>query len=134
MAFHRITDDVWVSPQITEDDVARAAAQGATLIVNNRPDDEEPGQLSGDRVAAAARAHGLDYVAVPVRGRPDAEAAAHVGRALASASGPALMFCRSGMRSAAAWAMAATATGALDADTARALARDAGYDLSGLPL
>ena len=38
------------------------------MIVNNRPDGEEPGQPAGDEIKAAAEAAGLDYRHIPVAG------------------------------------------------------------------
>ena len=37
-SFRRVTDSFSVSPQISPADVAQAAAEGVTLIINNRPD------------------------------------------------------------------------------------------------
>jgi len=46
---------------------------------------------------------------------------------------PTVMFCRSGMRSASAWAMAQRLSGT-DADALRDAAAEAGYDLGRVPL
>ena len=54
--FIRIDDNISVSPQITPDQVSGAAAQGVTLIVNNRPEEEEAGQPTGAEIEAAAAA------------------------------------------------------------------------------
>ncbi|HWU78966.1 MAG TPA: sulfur transferase domain-containing protein, partial [Caulobacter sp.] len=35
--FRRVTDSLSVSPQVTEADMARAAAEGFVLVINNRP-------------------------------------------------------------------------------------------------
>ena len=133
MAFRTLAPGVLVSGQITIDDLTTAAAQGVTRVVNNRPDDEEPGQPSSAEMAAAAGAVGLDYVHAPVRGMPDAEAVAVVAAALADGAST-LLYCRSGMRSAAAWAIATAESGQKTADEVRAAAAAAGYDLSRLPL
>ena len=103
-----LNDRVAVAPQITADDVAAIAAAGYVAIVNNRPDDEEPGQPSGDAIRAAAEAAGLRYAAVPVgrEGIGDAQLAAMTA-AIAEADGPVLAFCRSGTRSCHLWALAA---------------------------
>ena len=53
--------------------MARAAAEGFVLVINNRPDGEDPSQPSGATIEAAARAAGLDYLHVPVRGGPTQE-------------------------------------------------------------
>ena len=133
MAFRSLAPGVVVAGQITVDDLTIAAAQGVTRIVNNRPDDEEPGQPSSAEMAAAAGGVGLDYVHAPVRGMPDAEAVAVVAAALADGAST-LLYCRSGARSAAAWAMATAGSGQKTADEVRAAAAAAGYDLSRLPL
>ena len=46
--------DTFVAGQIRPEDVAEAAAQGVTLIVNNRPDHEEPGQPLAEEIRQAA--------------------------------------------------------------------------------
>ena len=57
----QLDDKVMVSGQIAPHEVAGLAAQGVTVIVNNRPDGEEPRQpLAGDIEAAAERA-GIPY-------------------------------------------------------------------------
>lgn len=108
---------------------------GVTIILNHRPDGEEASQPEGAAIEAAARSAGLTYVAAPIRGLPDAAAVAATAAVLAGL-GPddrVLMFCRSGMRSTAAWAMAERARGA-EADELRARAAAAGYDIGGVPL
>ncbi|MBU2379494.1 MAG: TIGR01244 family phosphatase, partial [Alphaproteobacteria bacterium] len=100
-----ISGTVWAAPQIAVDDTAAALALGARWIVNNRPDGEEPGQPSSAEMEQACRDSGLGYVHAPVSGLPDAQAVASVARVLES-NEPALLYCRSGMRSAAVWAMA----------------------------
>ncbi|NML07276.1 TIGR01244 family sulfur transferase [Sphingomonas sp. G-3-2-10] len=127
-----IDDSISVAPQISPEDVAGLAAAGFTGIVNNRPEGEEAGQPEGDAVAAAAKAAGLSYVAIPIThagfSAPQVEAMA---AALASASGPVLAYCRSGTRSCNLWALAAASTGG-DPDTLTAKAAGAGYDISGI--
>ncbi len=133
MTFKTLAPGVLVSGQVTLEDLKTAAAQGVTRVVNNRPDDEEVGQLTSAEIEAAARAAGLDYLHAPVRGMPDADAVARVAGALADGAST-LLYCRSGMRSAAAWALATSASGRMEADDIRAAAAAAGYDLSRLPL
>ncbi|MFN3537837.1 MAG: beta-lactamase hydrolase domain-containing protein, partial [Brevundimonas sp.] len=65
MTFRLLSPGVRVWGQIHADDVGRAKALGVTLIVNNRPDGEEPGQPDSAQVEAWARAAGLDYASVP---------------------------------------------------------------------
>lgn len=126
--FRTVTDTFAVSPQISVADVALAAARGVTLIINNRPDDEAPGQPSGSSIEAAARAAGLDYVHIPVVGRPTAAQVQAMQAAVDGAKGKVLAYCRSGTRSITTWA--------LGSDQPRAtlveLGAAAGYDLGAI--
>jgi uncharacterized protein (TIGR01244 family) len=129
--FRRVTDSLSVSPQVTEADMARAAAQGFVLVINNRPDGEDPNQPSSATIEAAARAAGLDYLHVPVRGGPTQEQVDAVRAATESASGPVLAFCRSGTRSIVTWSVGQALAGE-DRETLVNQGREAGYDLSGV--
>jgi uncharacterized protein (TIGR01244 family) len=128
----KVDDSISVAPQISVEDVAAIKAAGFTAIVNNRPDEEESGQISGDAIRDAALAAGLSYTAIPIThagfSYPQIEAMAEV---LASADGPVLAFCRSGTRSCNLWALAQARNGA-DADELIAKGAGAGYNLDGL--
>lgn len=128
--FRKIDDSISVAGQITPDDVAEAARQGFTMIINNRPDEEQPGQPSSAEMQAAAEAAGLAYRAIPIThagfSQPQVQA---MQAALADAAGPVLAFCRSGTRSTFVWALARAAEGG-DGDTLAARAAAAGYDIS----
>jgi uncharacterized protein (TIGR01244 family) len=128
--FRRLTNDFHVAAQIELADIVAAAAQGFVLVINNRPDGEEPDAPQGEAVAAAAATAGLAYVAIPVGHGGfsavqldafDAARAAHPGKCLA--------YCRSGTRSTHVWALASARQGA-DVDGLCGAAAAAGYDLS----
>ena len=53
--FRTLSDTVMASPQIALADIDDAATQGVKLVICNRPDDEEPGQLNVAEIEAAAR-------------------------------------------------------------------------------
>ncbi|UZK68566.1 TIGR01244 family sulfur transferase [Sphingomonas sp. S1-29] len=132
MHLRHIDDSIAVAPQITPDDIAALAAQGFVAVVNNRPDDEEPGQPNDAEMHAAATAAGLAYTAIPIThagfSHPQIDAMA---QAIAAADGPLVAYCRSGTRSCNLWALAAAKSGGDPADLT-AKAAQAGYDLSGL--
>jgi uncharacterized protein (TIGR01244 family) len=115
--------------QLTPADVDEAAAQGIRLIVNNRPDGEEPGQPSSAQMEAAARAAGLDYRHIPIAGGFAPEQVEAMAEALEQ--GPVLAFCRTGTRSAFLWALARAKRGA-PAEESVAAAAAAGYDLAAI--
>lgn len=128
--FRKIDDSISVAPQIGIGEVEAAAAQGFKMIINNRPDQEEPGQLSGDAVRTAAEAAGLAYVAIPISpGGFSVDQVEAMRDALNDAGGPVLAFCRSGTRSTFVWALARGTEGD-DAATLADKAAQAGYDIS----
>ena len=129
--FRRVTESLSVSPQVTEADMTRAAAEGFVLVINNRPDGEDPSQPSSATIEVAARAAGLDYLHVPVRGGPTQEQVDAVRAATQSAGGPVLAFCRSGTRSIVTWSIGQALAGE-DRETLLNQGREAGYDLSGV--
>ena len=125
--------NVWVAPQIALEDLPSLAAQGIRRIVSHRPDGEDPGQPSAAEMAAAAQAAGMAFIHVPIAGMPGEDAIAATAGTLQD-DAPVLMFCRSGTRSAMAWALAMRALDRSDAQTLRETAASAGYDISRLPL
>jgi uncharacterized protein (TIGR01244 family) len=128
--FHEVTPRLSVSGQIVVADLAAARDAGFTLIVNNRPDGESPGQPSAADIASAAADLGLACVHIPVAGRPTLDQAAAMHRATDGAEGRALAFCRSGMRSIVTWALGELAAGTAEREELVRLAAAAGYDLS----
>lgn len=128
--FRQLSDRVYASPQIGLAEVAEAARMGIGLIVNNRPEGESDDQIPGNEIESAARAAGLDYVAIPVthagfsEGQMKAMAAA-----LSSTDKPVLAYCRSGTRSTLLWALAQASEGK-QPDELAAVAAQAGYDLT----
>ena len=126
--FRPVTPTFTVSPQIAVADVATAAAQGYTLIINHRPDFEGPGQPTSAEMEAAARAAGLAYVHIPVSGGPRPAQVEEMKAAVEGASGKVLAFCRSGTRSILTWAIGQADQ--LDREELLRLGAAAGYDLS----
>jgi uncharacterized protein (TIGR01244 family) len=128
--FRKLPDGVFASPQIVRADIDEAARLGVNLVINNRPEGEAEDQTPGPEIEAAARAAGMDYVAIPVTMQTlsDADVTA-MGEALAGARGPILAYCRTGTRSTLLWALAKAKAGAAPEEIAQAAAA-AGYDVS----
>jgi uncharacterized protein (TIGR01244 family) len=128
--FRKLSETVLASPQLTLADVENARAEGVRLIVNNRPEGEAEDQTPGSAIAAAAKAAGLDYTAIPIgrEGYGEAQVRA-MCEALAGADGKVLAYCRSGTRSTLLWALAQAMAGE-DPDTIVAAAAAAGYDVA----
>ena len=127
--FRPLSATMFVSPQIDPADIAEAKAQGITLVINNRPDGEEAGQVPGAEIEAATKTLGLDYIAIPIAGTFDAASVDAMRSALADHAGKALAYCRSGTRSAHLWALAQARDG-VPLDTIKDAGAEAGYDLA----
>ena len=109
------------------------AAQGVKTIVNNRPDNEDAGQLPADEARRIATAHGVAYHHIPVTmaslSRADVDAFAAV---LKSGPQPIVAHCRSGTRSALLWGLVRMREGAEPMALVAAAARH-GIDIATLP-
>jgi uncharacterized protein (TIGR01244 family) len=124
----KLDDKTWVSGQIAPDEVAGLAGQGVTMLVNNRPDGEEPGQPLAGEIEAAAERAGIAYRFVPIiRGIGPADVEAMHAARREAAGGTLLAFCRSGTRSALACALAQREEGAARDEVEQRLTQ-AGFD------
>ncbi|KAA5800933.1 TIGR01244 family phosphatase [Alkalicaulis satelles] len=124
-----LTDQLSVSPQISAEDIKAAAEAGFDVIINNRPDGEDPGQPEAANLQALAEAAGLTYVHIPVSGGQFTKDAVD-GFKAAAAQGKTLAYCRTGTRCTVLWALGQA--GEMSGDDIIARAANAGYDLSGL--
>ena len=129
MNFKRLTPAFSVSPQLTAADVAQAAQEGYRAIINNRPDGEQPGQITAAEVALLAAAHGMAFAHIPTpSGKFDDPVVMRMAAALGSLDTPVLAYCRTGARSAALWAL--SQADKLSAAQILSAAQSGGYDLS----
>jgi len=126
----KIDSRVSVAGQIRAEDIPKLAEAGVKVIVNNRPDHEEPGQLTAEEARRIAEACGIDYHHIPVRGAfITPEALAKFNEILEKSDGHILAHCRSGGRSTLLWAIAQVASGRMSFDEACAAAERHGYDV-----
>jgi uncharacterized protein (TIGR01244 family) len=124
----QLDDKVMVSGQVAPHEVAGLAAEGVTMLVNNRPDGEETGQPLASEIEDAAAAAGIDYRFVPIiRGIGPADVESMQEALRKADTGKLLAFCRSGTRSALALALAKREEGASAEDVVQQL-NQAGFD------
>lgn len=125
----QLDDTTLVGGQVAPEDVPDLKAQGITMLVNNRPDNEDHDQPLSTDIEAAAREAGLEYRHIPIRygiGPSDVEAMRNAMHA--TGDGKLLAFCRSGNRSTLAWAVARAEDGAEPEELHRQ-ANEAGFNL-----
>ena len=98
---------VFVSGQLFEQDVKLLARQGVRSIVNNRADDEAPGQPRSADLAKVAEEFGVTYLHFPVDPRSiDREVVQSFASACENLERPLHLFSRSGARSMRIWELA----------------------------
>ena len=122
---------LYVSAQIQPEDLPALKAQGIAQIICHRPDGEDATQPAFADIAAAADALGIRALHLPVAGGQFTPEIVAATRDALKGGTPTLMYCKSGMRSATAWAIGAAAAGG-NADEIIARASACGYDLSPL--
>ncbi len=104
MDLTRLSDRMVVTPQLRTKDVAELASAGFVGLMNNRPDGEEPGQLTSADLEAQVRQHGLTYWHVPiVSGQMTETDVRNFAAALRTVEGSVVGFCRTGTRATALW-------------------------------
>ncbi len=126
----QLDEKTMVSGQVDPAALPALAAEGVTMVINNRPDHEDDGQPTSAEVEAAARAAGLSYCHVPIArgiGPSDVEAMRVAMRR--AGNGKVLAFCRSGNRSTLAWAVARAEDGVPRGELERC-AEAAGFSLA----
>lgn len=131
MAFKPLSPAFSAAPQLSQADIARAAQDGFSTIVDNRPDGEDPGQPDAATMRGLAEQHGLTFAHIPVTPAAIGDAdIAKMAAVLASAPGPVLGYCRTGTRAAMLWAL----TQAREASPESLLqaAAEAGFDLTAI--
>lgn len=128
--FRRVTDTFTTSPQIDVADVAKAKADGVVLIIDNRPDGEEPSAPQSADIAKAAENAGIRFVHIPVVGGPTPDQVQAMRAAIDEAGGgKVLAYCRSGTRSINTWSLGQPEIGR---EKLVELGAAAGYDLSNI--
>lgn len=125
----RVSDRLTISPQPEAADFPSLAARGVKLVISNRPDGEESGQLSAKEAAKLAAKSGMAYQHIPVHlpdlGIADIDA---FSKALEGAGGPVHAHCRSGIRSATLWALSEVVAGRLAASDVGSAIEAIGFD------
>jgi uncharacterized protein (TIGR01244 family) len=131
----KINDLLSVTGQISLTDIGAFAKAGYATIVNNRPDDEEPGQLDHATAEAEAKKQGLDYKYQPIVSSAISHRDVTEFQNLLLREGkPILAHCRSGTRC---YLMYALTRVLFEGESPLKLVAEAaskGYDIRALPM
>lgn len=127
----QLYDNIYVAGQLTPEDFPAMAEAGIKVIINNRPDHEESGQLDHHSAAELAERHDMNYHYLPMaNGQPlPPDLVEQFAALTADKTQPVLAHCRSGMRSSFLWALGRIAAGEITADQAISAANGAGIPL-----
>ncbi len=127
----KLHNNIFVAGQIQASDFEAFKQAGISTIINNRPDGEEPGQLTAAQAQALSDEHGMRYYYLPmVNGQALPEDLVdNFKNAIDQSDGNVLAHCRSGMRSSFIWALGAIADAQISVDEAIQAAQGAGIPL-----
>ncbi len=132
MDVRKISDEISVGPQISEEHVRKLRELGFKTIICNRPDGESGDQPDFQLIMNAAAKAGLDAHHLPVVPGGITEHDIHAfSLALAEFPGPVFAYCRTGTRAAALWALTQAGSGA-DIEALLHDTSKAGCDLSAM--
>lgn len=131
MTIRAITERFSISGQPSLSEIADLAERGTSLLINNRPDGEEPSQPGTQAEAEAAEKAGLAYLHLPVTGATiTREDVTRFRQAIRDADGPVVAHCRSGTRSLTLWAIGEVLEGGLTTDELIEFGTRHGIDLT----
>lgn len=127
----QLFNNIYVAGQITANDFQSYADAGIKVIINNRPDNEEPGQFSSSEAKTLAEQHGIEYHYLPMaNGQPMPPTLVADFKAVVDGTDQAILtHCRSGMRSSFLWALGQIPEGKVSVDQAIDAAQAAGIPL-----
>jgi uncharacterized protein (TIGR01244 family) len=135
ITIRKIDENHYVSGQITIGVLKEIAKYGITLIINNRPDDEEVDQVRSEELKLKAKSLAIKFIDIPFSGNSLTKQNIIDFSNLIKNSydEKSLFFCRSGARSSTIWGLASVLY--LDLDIADVMKKinDIGYDSSILP-
>jgi uncharacterized protein (TIGR01244 family) len=119
---------------LTAAHIEALAASGVKTIINNRPDDEDPGQLPAAEARRLAETHGMTYIHIPMTAQTlqpaDVDA---MDAAVKNSTQPIVAHCRSGTRTTLLWALGRVRDGE-DPAALVALGARNGVDIAALPI
>lgn len=113
MPIYRLSDTLYIAPQLDADTIRAAAEAGIRSVICNRPDGEEAGQPSFDDIRRLLAENGIAHsrhqpTLAPAIGAADA---AQFQALLDELPAPTLAYCRTGTRSSLLWALSQAAQG-----------------------
>ena len=135
ITIRKIDENQYVSGQITIDVLEEIAKYGITLIINNRPDNEEVDQVRSEELKLKAISLGIKFIDIPFSGGSlTKENIIDFSNLIKNSyDEKSLFFCRSGARSSTIWGLASVLYLDLNIVDVMNKINDIGYDSTVLP-
>ncbi|MBT7077650.1 MAG: TIGR01244 family phosphatase [Pelagibacterales bacterium] len=135
ITIRKIDKNQYVSGQITIDVIEEIAKYGITLIINNRPDNEEVDQVRSEELKLKAKSLGIKFIDIPFSGNSlTKENIIDFSKLIKNSyDEKSLFFCRSGARSSTIWGLASVLYLDLNIVDVMNKINDIGYDSTVLP-
>lgn len=130
--FKELTRGVWLTSQITLDDISKGRLHGVKTLVDLRPDGEATDQPPAAAIQDAIKNSGMKFSYIPVpHGTIPNDAVLQLQKLLREQPNPILLYCRSGNRAARTWALSEASTDfGLSGSTIRSSVSAAGFSTS----
>ena len=132
----KLDENFYIAGQLVAEDFSKAKELSFTIIINNRPDGEEPGILSVSEAKQLASDFNIEYLHLPMaNGQPLPEdlipSMQLALQQVKDKNGKILAHCRTGTRSSFLWGIIQLLEGNKTSDEVIAISSAAGINLTG---
>jgi len=106
MQIKQIEENFTISEQIKLEDLKILAKMGTKILICNRPEGEEPNQLTNAEIITEAETHGIKFVHIPSPGREiPQESLTLFVKTFKESNDKIHAYCRTGTRSSIFWGL-----------------------------
>lgn len=128
-SFTKLAPDLYITGQISPEQIKQASTEGIKTIVNLRPDGEKTGYIDAADASDLAVNGKLNYHHLPIAMTgPNQDQVNSFGELLENCEAPVLVHCGTGKRAAILWALCNK--GILSVDEIIKCCADCGHDIS----
>ncbi len=126
-----LNENLYVSPQITIDEIQEIKNLGFETLICNRPDGEDYNQTPFEEISKKANELNIKFIYQPIIGGTlNVDKALEFAKSLEN-SGKTFAYCRTGTRCTSLWALSQREKGQ-DINDILKICANAGYDMSGV--
>ena len=109
MNLRKLNEKIFITDQLSPENLREIATSGIKSVICNRPDEEGENHLQSEYAYVKAKELGLQFCYLPVDSQNIRQIdVTNQHKALIDLPDPVLMYCKSGARSATLWALSET--------------------------